>query len=138
MRGQQSPSPQLDVRELAAIFAGGTLGALARTGLAEALPHARGSWPWATFAANVTGAFLLGYAVTLLHERLPPSTYRRPFVATGFCGALTTFSTLQLELLRMLDGGEWGLALGYAAASLACGFVAVLLATGLARRVRIA
>jgi fluoride exporter len=130
--------PHLDVRELAAIFVGGMLGALARAGLAEALPHAPDAWPWATFAANVAGAFLLGWAVTRLQERLPPSTYRRPFVGTGLCGALTTFATLQLELLRMLDAGAWGLALAYAAGSLAAGFAAVLLATGLARRTRLA
>src|SRR5215212_675225 len=52
-----------DLRELTAVFAGGCIGALARTGLAEALPHARGAWPWATFAVNVAGAALLGWAV---------------------------------------------------------------------------
>jgi CrcB protein len=138
MRGHPTRMPHLDVRELAAIFAGGMLGTLARAGLAEAFPHAPDAWPWATFAANLLGAFVLGWAVTRLQERLPPSTYRRPFVGTGVCGALTTFATLQLELLRMLDAGAWGLALAYAAASLVGGFAALLVATGLARRARIA
>ena len=61
-------------------------------------------WPWATFLVNIVGAFPLGYFATRLQERLPLSAYRRPFLGTGFCGALTTFSTMQLELLRMLDG----------------------------------
>jgi CrcB protein len=87
---------------------------------------------------NLVGAFLLGYAVTRLGERLPPSTYRRPFVGTGVCGALTTFSTLQLEMLRMIDAHRWALAAGYAAATLACGFGAVWLATHLVRRTRLA
>src|SRR5438876_816069 len=81
-------------------------------------------WPWVTFGVNVAGAFVLGYFATRLQERLPPARYRRPLLATGFCGALTTFSTLQVELLKMLDHGHGGLALGYAAASLAAGFVA--------------
>ena len=74
-------------------------------------------WPWVTFAVNVAGAFLLGYFATRLQERLPLSAYRRPLLGTGFCGALTTFSTMQLELLqharraplracRRLCGGE--------------------------------
>ena len=130
--------PHLDRRELAAIFAGGCIGALARTGLAEALPHGAGSWPWATFAVNVVGAFLLGSFATRLQERLPLSAYRRPFLGTGVCGALTTFATMELELLRMIDGGRWGLAAGYASASLAAGFAAVFVATNLVRRARLA
>ena len=90
-----------------------------------------------TFAVNVLGAFLLGYFATRLQERLPPARYRRPFVATGVCGALTTFSTLQVELLRMLDHDRVGLGVGYAAASLAAGFVAVAVATSITRRVRL-
>ena len=103
---------RLDARELAAIFAGGFLGAIARAELVEALPHDPGEWPWATFVVNVAGAFMLGYFVTRLQERLPLSAYRRPFLGTGLCGALTTFSTMQLELLRMLDGSHIGLAAG--------------------------
>lgn len=129
--------PTYDRRELAAIFAGGVIGAPARAGLAQAMPQAPTSWPWATFVANVAGAFLLGYFATRLQERLPASTYRRPLLGTGFCGALTTFSTMQLELLRMIGHDRYGLAIGYAAASVGCGFAAVWLATALVRRVRI-
>jgi CrcB protein len=126
-----------DPRLLGAIFAGGVVGALARAGLAEALPAHAGQWPWGTFTVNVAGAFLLGWFVTRLQERLPPARYRRPFLATGFCGALTTFSAFQLELLRMLERGELALACGYAVASLAAGFVAVAAATSITRRVRL-
>src|SRR5436190_17605745 len=127
----------MDRRELAAIFAGGFLGAIARAGLLEALPHDPGEWQWATFLANVVGAFLLGYTVTRLQERLPLSAYRRPFLGTGLCGALTTFSTMQLELLRMLDAGSIGLALAYAATSACAGFLAVAVTTNAVRRARI-
>jgi CrcB protein len=129
--------PRYDSRELAAIFAGGVVGALARAGLAEALPHDATEWPWATFAVNVLGAFLLGYFATRLQERLPLSAYRRPFLGTGVCGALTTFSTMQVELLRMVDHGRCGLALGYGAASIAAGFAAIWAATAITRRVRV-
>jgi CrcB protein len=126
-----------DRRELAAIFAGGCAGALARALLGETLPHAPGEWPWTTFLVNIGGAFLLGWLVTRLQERLPPSAYRRPLLGTGLCGALTTFSTLQLELLQMLDGDRIALAATYAGASLAAGSLAVALATNLVRRGRV-
>ena len=129
---------RVDGRELAAIFAGGFAGALARAGLVEALPHAPGEWPWATFLVNVAGAFALGYFTTRLQERLPLSAYRRPLLGTGFCGALTTFSALQIELLDMLDAGRIGRAAGYAGASVVAGVLAVAVATNLVRRTRIA
>jgi CrcB protein len=127
---------QVDRRELVALFAGGFAGAVARAEVGEALPADPGHWPWATFLVNIAGALLLGYAVTRLQERLPLSAYRRPFLGTGVCGGLTTFSTMQLELLRMLDAGHLGLALGYAAASAALGLAAVALASNLVRRAR--
>ncbi len=100
--------PSYDVRELAAIFAGGAVGGLARTALSDWLASPAGHWPWVTFAINIAGAFLLGYFATRLQERLPLSSYKRPLLGTGLCGAFTTF-----------------------------GFVAVWLATGLVRRARV-
>jgi CrcB protein len=126
-----------DRRELAAIFAGGFVGTIGRALVADWLPARPGEWPWATFAVNVVGAFMLGYFATRLQERLPLSSYRRPLLGTGICGALTTFSTMQIELLSMLDRDAVGLAAGYAVASVAGGFLAVALATNLVRRARL-
>ena len=125
-----------DPRELAAIFAGGMAGALARVWVEQAFVTDPAAWPWATFLINLAGAAILTYAVTRLQERLPQSTYRRPLIGTGFCGAFTTFSTMQLEILRMLDAGAIGLAIGYATASIAGGYLAVWLTTWLVRRAR--
>ena len=88
------------MRELAAVFIGGVVGALARAGVAEALPPAPGHWPWATLLVNVAGAFVLGAVAA--------RGYRRALLGQGFCGALTTFSAFQLELLHMLDAGRAG------------------------------
>jgi CrcB protein len=123
-----------DRRELAAIFAGGSIGAVLRALAGEALPHDPGRWPWATFLVNVAGAFLLGLLITRLQERLPPSAYWRPLLGTGLCGALTTFSTMQVELLDLLDHGRTVLAVTYAVTSLAAGFVAIWVATSVTRR----
>ena len=127
-----------DRRELAAIFAGGAAGAVVRAALAEALPADPGQWPWATLIVNVTGAFLLGYFATRLQERLPLSAYRRPLLGTGLCGALTTFSAMQIELLTMLDADRYSLAAAYALVSVVLGFAAVMAATNLVRRARLA
>jgi CrcB protein len=128
---------RLDRYELAAVFAGGFAGAIARALLAEGLAHDSGAWPWATFAVNVAGAALLGYLATRLQERLPLSRYRRPLLGPGLCGALTTFSTMQLELLQMLDGEHYALAGAYTLASIGAGFLAIALTTNVARRGRL-
>ena len=128
---------RFDRRELAAIFAGGFIGAVARAVLVEAIPPQPGDWPWTTFVVNVVGAFLLGYFTTRLEERLPLSAYRRPLLGTGLCGALTTFSTMQVELLVMLDHSRFALAAAYAAASVVAGFLAVMVATNVVRRARV-
>jgi CrcB protein len=111
----------VDRAELAAVFAGGFAGALARAGVAEGLPHAAGSWPWATLAVNLAGALVLGWVAT----RLAPGARARSLLGPGFCAALTTFSTMQLELLQMLDEERFALAAGYALASVAGGLLAV-------------
>ena len=124
---------RLDPGELAAVFAGGCLGTLIRAGLAEALPARPGQWPWATFAVNLTGAALLGYLLTRLQERPSRPLYRQSFLGAGLCGALTTFSTMMIELQRMLQGRHLGLAVAYAAASIACGLAAVAITTRVVR-----
>lgn len=129
--------PPIDLRELGAIFLGGALGALLRVWIGLEFVSPAGAWPWGIFAVNVSGCFALGYLATRLQERLPQSTYRRPLLATGFCGAYTTFSTVQVEILAMFDHGRYGLAAGYAAASVAAGYVAIWLATAGVRRVRV-
>jgi CrcB protein len=127
----------VDARELAAIFAGGAIGTTGRAALATWMPSSSTHWPTVTFAVNVVGAFLLGYVATRLQERLPLSSYRRPLLGTGLCGGLTTFSTMQLEIVRMLDSGAYVLAAAYTVASIVAGLLAVHTATALVRRVRL-
>ena len=125
---------QRDYRELAAVFVGGALGTLVRTGLSNLVVPDPTRWPWPTFTVNIVGAFLVGYFTTRLLERLPLSSYRRPLLGTGLCGGLTTFSTMQVETLRMIEHHYYGLAAGYTLASITLGLVAVYLATAVVRR----
>jgi CrcB protein len=127
----------LDRRELAAIFLGGAVGALLRVWLGEQFTGAAATWPWVTFSINVSGSFVLGYLATRLQDRLPPSTYRYPLFGSGFCGAYTTFSTMQVEILGMLEHGHYGLAAGYAAASVTAGSIAIWVATATVRRAQV-
>ncbi len=124
---------RFDFRRLAAIYAGGVLGALARVGLSQATPHGPDGWPWATFVVNMVGALALGYFVARMRDH-PEDSLVHPFLTTGICGTLTTFSTLQLELFEMVDAGHVGLAAAYVGATLAAGFAFVRIGIALERR----
>jgi len=107
-------------RLLWAIFIGGAAGGLARAALEREWPGDGRSWPWVTFAVNVAGAALLAIVIA----RLDRIRYARPLIGIGVCGALTTFSTLQLEALELADNHHAPLAAAYVAASLAAGMLA--------------
>jgi fluoride exporter len=124
-----------DRRELVAIFLGGVIGTLLRVWLSRTFSAQPWQWPWAIFAINISGSFALAYLATRLQERLPQSTYRRPLLGTGFCGAYTTFSTMQLEIVQMIDHSRLGLAAGYALTSVVAGYLAIWTGTALVRRV---
>lgn len=118
---------------LAAIAIGGAIGTLARAGLADALPHRVDQWSWATFIANVAGAFILGWLLTRLAERTAPTQYWRFFAGTGFCGALTTFSTFQIETFQYARAGEVALAISYPLVSITAGMLLAVIGVLLAR-----
>jgi CrcB protein len=60
--------------------------------------------------------------------------YLPPLLGIGFCGAYTTFSTMQIEILQMIDRDRLALAGAYALASVLCGYAAISLGTRLIRR----
>jgi fluoride exporter len=109
-----------------AVMAGGAAGTLARAGMNELLPVQPGVWPWATFCVNLLGAALLGWLTTA-------SVATRTLWGTGFCGALTTFSTFQLETLKLVDHGSLLVAAGYMGGSVVAGLGAAWLGERIAR-----
>lgn len=103
---------------------GGALGTVARYGAGSFVSSWTGtSFPWATFAINVVGSFLLGVIVALA-DRAIISPELRTFLAVGFCGAFTTFSTFSLEALALIQGGQTGRAAIYLTASVLTGLFA--------------
>jgi CrcB protein len=106
-------------RLLLTIFVGGAVGGLARAGLERGWPADGRSWPWVTFAVNIAGTAVLAYVVTRLSHR----PQARPLLGIGLCGALTTFSTLQLEALELADHDRAALGATYALTSIAAGLL---------------
>jgi fluoride exporter len=123
--------------QLLAVFAGGALGTLARVWLGLHIVQAPTHWPWTIFAINVSGSFLLAYIASQMQVRRLGSTHWRPFLTTGLCGGYTTFSTVQVEAVKMLEAHCYGLTAGYLAASVAAGLVAIWLGTSIVRATRV-
>jgi fluoride exporter len=126
---------QPDRREMAAIFLGGAAGSLLRVWVAQTAAAHVANWPWSTFIVNATGCFALALIATGLQEGEPESPHWHPLLGTGFCGAYTTFSTMQLELIGMIDHDRFVLAIGYALASVLAGYIAIAAGTALVRLV---
>jgi fluoride exporter len=118
---------------LVAIAAGGAAGTLLRALVAQAIPPPAAGFPWATFAVNAAGSLIVGFVVVTSIERIAPTRYLRPLLATGFCGGLTTFSTFADETVLLIRAGRAGVAAAYVAASLVGGLGAAWAGTVLAR-----
>jgi CrcB protein len=91
---------------MACVAVGGALGALARYGVTRVVHVPADGFPSSTFVINVSGAFVLGWFLTLVHERPWPARYARPLIAIGFLGAFTTFSTMAVETVTLAKDGH--------------------------------
>jgi fluoride exporter len=131
-KGASQLMPDLDRREVAAIFCGGIAGSLLRVWLGREFPAGVADWPWTIFAINVSGSFVLACIATHIQQLMRPS-YLAPLIGVGFCGAYTTFSTMQIEILQMVDHGRYGLAVAYALCSVLAGYLAISAGTALVR-----
>lgn len=111
-----------------AVMLGGALGSVVRYALGVAImSRYSGPFPLGTFAINVTGSFLIGFAMTLIPDRGP--AYLRPLVVSGVLGGYTTFSAFEWESYV----SSRGVAILYVAASVGIGFLACWAGAILAR-----
>jgi len=106
---------------VAMVILGGAIGAPLRY-LTDLFVQSRHDsvFPWGTFAVNIVGSLILGVTAALVVGLALP-TWVLALLGTGFCGALTTFSTFGFETVRLLEEGSLLTALTNSVASLAVG-----------------
>lgn len=100
------------------IFVGGGAGSLARYGISKWLNPPVGGFPWGTLTANVLACLILGMIAALISQKSGISKELQALVLIGFCGGFSTFSTFSIETLRMIQNGQWMMAIAYVTASL--------------------
>lgn len=131
---------ELSASLLVVIAAGGVVGALARYGLSELLPHRTGEWPWSTWLTNVSGCLLIGVLMVFVTDVWPNQRYLRPFVGVGVLGGYTTFSTAMVDVQQQVRAGHAGVALLYLGGTVVAAVAAVTagsaVTTAVVRRVR--
>jgi CrcB protein len=88
------------------VGAGGLIGSIARYLMALAIPFASIGFPYATLAVNLIGSFLIGLISELGLTTTLVSPEARLFLATGFCGGFTTFSTFTYETMSLARDGQ--------------------------------
>ncbi|GAB91267.1 fluoride efflux transporter CrcB [Gordonia rhizosphera] len=134
-----TPPLPLHLRPMALVwvFVGGMVGTGLRYGLEELWPTPDGTWPWATFAVNLTGAFLLGALLESLALSGTDDGWRqriRLLAGTGMCGAFTTYSTFALEVSLLGRADAIGLGIAYALVTVVGGLIAAWLGIAVAGR----
>jgi CrcB protein len=122
---------------LAAVSAGGALGALARYGLLLAWPTRHGAFPWGTFVINVAGCFAIGVLMVLVTEVRTAHPLVRPFLGTGVLGGFTTFSTYAEEGRALLVPETVAVAVAYLAGTLLAALAATAAGAWLTRLVTV-
>ena len=85
------------------------------------------AFPWGTFGVNVVGSLILGFLV-----RASLGTPWMALLGTGFCGALTTYSTFGYETIRLLEDRVRFFALANVVASIAAGLGAAVCGAAIA------
>lgn len=123
------------VSVLAAIAAGGALGALARQLVGHALPTATGAFPWGTFLINVSGSLLIGILMAVLALRPEHHRLVRPFLGVGILGGFTTFSTYAVQSHELVRSGHPVVALAYLSGTVLAALLAVVAGVMLVRRI---
>lgn len=113
------------MKQLLLVFAGGGIGSVLRFVIAKYLNITESGIPYGTFLANIIGSLLIGIILGLAVKQNGLSQNQILFLATGFCGGFTTFSTFAYENHVFLKTGDFSSFAIYTIASFVVGFLAV-------------
>lgn len=121
------------MKQLILVFVGGGFGSVLRFLIGKFFNHPESGIPYGTFAANIIGSLLIGIILGLAAKNDTLSTNQTLFLATGFCGGFTTFSTFAYENHLFLKSGDFTTFAIYTIASFSVGFMAVFFGMYLAK-----
>ncbi len=95
-------------KTLLLIGTGGFIGSISRFLASKAIQDNFPTvFPYGTFLVNISGCFLIGLIYGLSERSTLFSSGWKMFLAVGFCGGFTTFSTFANENLAMLRDGDF-------------------------------
>lgn len=115
------------MKQLALVFIGGGLGSSLRYVLSYYLNDSKNGIPYGTFTANIVGSLLIGLILGMALKNNSLSQNTVLFLATGFCGGFTTFSTFAYENHLFLKAGDFMSFALYTIGSFVLGFAMVFL-----------
>ncbi|SES81667.1 CrcB protein [Nitrosomonas marina] len=120
---------------IAAIGAGGALGAISRYGVSLTAAHLFGHhFPWGTLTVNISGSFIMGLLIALFAHFWQPPEVLRLFFVTGFLGGFTTFSTFSLDIATLYERGNLVTAFMYGSSSVVLSIGALFAGMALVRQ----
>ena len=122
------------MQNVLAVFIGGGAGAVLRYLTGVFAPRCLSfSLPFATFAVNIIGCFILGFLYALFIDKPEVNNSLKLALTAGFCGGLTTFSTFSLEMFEMLGNSQILYVLIYLLLSITVGLAAVWIGVNVAK-----
>jgi fluoride exporter len=115
------------MKEFVLVFVGGGLGSMLRYAFTKVIKPETGLWSWPTLSANLLACFILGSVTGFLLVQRSAKGWETPLLMAGFCGGLSTFSTLIAELQGHFTQSHYSKLFFYLLVSLVLGWMVFVL-----------